>query len=149
MRLELRQRLYPYRSLSELAKALGTTLPSLKRKLARLEQEGSLSLDSLANAYKVAIPTYDNDLFNSFHKNQLCLVCGGQMKKVEGNQAGWGEFTQCVFCGFSVHENADFARSKEIAIKQLDELKTAFKRSKRILTERKKRGAFLSQPPNP
>jgi hypothetical protein len=144
VRLELRRKLHPYRTLVELADALDVTIPRLKRHLRELEGKDDLSLESLAASFGTAPPPSRDDLFQLFHAHNLCLVCGSPLEKVKDRQAGWGEFRQCAFCQFSMHENADFERTRQVADAQLDELQDSLARAQRILSQRKKRGRALA-----
>lgn len=144
MRLELRRKLHPYATLLELADALDVTLPKLQRRLRELEARDELTLEQLAATFggKSLSPRGD-DLFVRFHRNNLCLVCGSPMEQVRDRQAGWGEFEQCVFCLFSVHENADFERMRDVASHRLEELNAAHKEAERIFRQRVRRGKKL------
>jgi hypothetical protein len=144
VRLELRRKLTPYTTLLELADDLDVTLPHLKRRLRELEAKGELTLESLvASLGSRRLPVKRDDLFLSFHRRQLCLVCGSRMEQVRSHQPGWGEFKQCPFCLFSAHENADFEKLRELATSKLDELDTAFREANRIFTQRTKKGRAL------
>ena len=144
MRLELRRKLQPYSTLLELADDLDVTLPHLKRRLRELEARDELTLENLVGALggKNTPPERD-DLFLAFPRRNLCLVCGSEMQKVSGRQAGWGEFQQCPFCLFSAHENADYQRLRQVASAKLDELDAALREANRIFTQRTRRGAEL------
>lgn len=146
MRLELRRKLHPYRDLRELADALDVSVPALKRSLHELEARGELSLSGLARDLGVPAPARserEDDLYLAFHRRHLCLVCGSGLEQATGRQAGWGEFLQCTFCDFSMHENADFLRSREAAQGAVKELREAAEKAHRILSRRKEKGSSL------
>ena len=146
MRLELRRKLHPYRSFRELADAFQVTIPSLKSCLKALEDQGELSLESLAESLGGTPPeNSEEDLFLAFHQRELCLVCGSALAKVEGRQAGWGEFSQCQFCGFSAHENADYSRLREVALERLKRMRQALEEAQRVFGQREKAGRLLTE----
>lgn len=143
MRLHLRLALRPFATLADLADAMNITVPKLKKRIREMERRGDpLSADALlAESQEMAVcSSSDQELFQSFHQQGLCLICGHKVSVIEGRQAGWGEFFQCEFCGFSAHENADFQGMSKNAAARLKELKAQLGNAKRILGERKKRG---------
>ncbi len=144
MRLELRRKLHPYKSLRELADAFEVTVPHLKRCLREVEASGDVTLATVARGLGVERPgPVQEDLFLAFYRRNLCLVCGSALQKVEGRQAGWGEFSQCRFCGFSAHENADFSRLREVAEGKLEDMRQAMAEARRVLEQREKSGREL------
>ncbi len=144
MRLDLRRKLHPYKSLRELADAYEVTLPHLKKCLRDLETAGEISLSALARGLgRSQQQDAEDDLFAEFHRRDLCLVCGSELQKVENRQAGWGEFSQCGFCGYSAHENADFTRLREVAEVRIAEMRQAVAEARRILDQREKKGREL------
>lgn len=145
MRLELRRKLHPYKSLRELADAFEVTVPHLKKCLRELESKGEVTLTTVARGLGMEPPGQArDDLFLAFYRRDLCLVCGSALQKVEGRQAGWGEFSQCPFCGFSAHENADFSRLREVAEGKLEDMRQAMAEARRVLEQREKRGRELT-----
>ncbi len=144
MRLDLRKKLHPYTTLLELADALDVTLPHLMRRLRELDARDELTLERLSLSLGAKEPPRRrDDLFQVFHRHQLCLVCGSPMEEVTERQAGWGEFRQCRFCLFSAHENSDFERLREVASGQLDDLDHAFREANRVFQRRTARGRSL------
>ena len=147
MRLELRRKLHPYKSLRELADAFEVTVPQLKKCLRELEAGGEVSLVGLAQGLGVnPLELNRDDLFMAFYRRELCLVCGSPLAKVEGRQAGWGEFTQCGFCGYSAHENADFVRLREVAEEKLRLMRQAMDEAVRVFERRERNGSQLTNP---
>lgn len=140
MKLEFRQKLYPYRTHQELAQAFHTSVSSLKRALRRLDTSGQLNLESLATLFDITPSQVGGDLSQTFFQHRLCLVCGSPMKKVEGRQGGWGEFEQCELCGFAAHENADYDQLRATAFLQIEELQATLERAQRILAHRQAQG---------
>jgi hypothetical protein len=145
MRLGLRRKLHPCQSLERLAEALDVTMPRLKRELQALDRRGELSLANLAGALDIRLPEqHDAGLYLAFHRRGLCLVCGTPLKKVRDRQVGWGEFSQCPLCEFSMHENADYNRSREMAEEQIRKLQESAEQAQRILAQRAKAGRELA-----
>lgn len=143
MRLELRRKLHPYRSLRELADAFQVTIPSLKSCLKELETKGEVTLPALAESLGALMQSQpEEDLFMAFYRRELCLVCGSDLAKVEGRQAGWGEFSQCGFCGFSAHENADYSRLREVAVERLQRMREAMEEAQRVFAQREQNGSL-------
>ncbi len=144
MRLELRRKLHPYRSFRELADAFQVTIPSLKSCLKELENRGEVTLPALAASLGALTQSQpEEDLFMAFYRRELCLVCGSGLTKVEGRQAGWGEFSQCEFCGFSAHENADYSRLREVAVERLQQMRQAIEEAQRVFAQREQSGRTL------
>lgn len=146
MRLHLRRELYPFTSLAVLADALKVTVPQLKKRIHDMEARGE-PLEALAREGQQAESNQetggDRELFQLFHQKGLCLICGHKMSTIQDRQAGWGEFRQCEFCGFSAHENAGFEGMQQSATDRLKELKSQLQQAKRVLNEREKQGQTL------
>ena len=135
MRLSLKKRLKPFQSLNELADALDLTIPELKRKIRRLQDEGTLSLSSLVDG---ARPSFlEEHTFELFHQAGRCLVCGHEMRPPSSKRdIGWGEFQQCPNCEFSAHDLANYKTRKRAALAQLAEMISQSKKTEQVLRAR-------------
>lgn len=144
MRLSLRKKLKPYQSLSVLAEDLDVTLPELKRAIAILSHRNELSVQHLQERFGRVSPSDGDATFQLFHEHGRCLVCGNEMRLPANRNIGWGEFKQCVRCGFSTHELASYDTSKEAAEKLLKDLIDTAKRTRQVLHDRQEQSRLLS-----
>ena len=134
MRLTLRKRLKPFRTLTELAEALDLTVPTLKRKIRKLDTEGLLSVRNLAGPLRSQM--MENDTFELFHNAERCLVCGEEMRPPARRDIGWGEFKQCPSCDFSVHDMANYRTRKRAALEQLSTMISQSQKTETVLRAR-------------
>jgi hypothetical protein len=140
MRLTLRRRLKPFRTLVELAEALDLTVPTLKRKIRALEAEGLLSVRNLAEGQAKLV---EDDTFELFHKADRCLVCGEKMQPPPSRDIGWGEFKQCPSCEYSAHEMANYKTRKRAATEQLTKMISQSQKTDAVLRSRAEHSEML------
>lgn len=134
MRLSLKKRLKPFHSLKELAEALDLTVPTLKRKIRKLDSAGILSVQSLAKGVRPQM--IEDETFELFHQAGRCLVCGDEMKPPARRDIGWGEFKQCATCDFSAHEMANYKTRKQAALEQLANMLSESQKTESVLRAR-------------
>lgn len=138
MRLSLRKRLKPYTSLTRLAEDLNWDLPSLKRRLRELDDEGRLSVEALSADLDPEVELEGENVYELFHQFESCLVCGEEMRSPQRRDIGWGEFKECSHCGFSAHDLASFKTRKEAAVEQIHTMVSQARKTQSVLNARRR-----------
>ena len=149
MRLSLRKKLMPYRSLKNLADDLDLTIPELKKKIRNLERSGSLSLSSLCSGLNPDSEIEMDTVYRLFHDFGRCLVCGHEMGLPKGRDIGWGEFKLCPQCDFSAHDIASYQTRKKAARAQLREMLSQSRKTESVLRARASHSAELENQKRP
>lgn len=135
MRLSLRKRLKPYKSLLELAEDFDLTIPELKRLIREMQVSDTLKLEGLSANGKSEEKAGEG-VFELFHKHKRCLVCGHEMQQPKKRDIGWGEFKECRLCRFSAHDMANFETQKKAADKELREFRERAALAQKVLQAR-------------
>ncbi len=138
MRLRLRRKLEPFGSIEEIALALNITRVEAQRRIRKLERDGTLNLATLVGDQEPVDEKAFDQLSMTFYRHQRCLVCGNPLERIQKGGPGWGEFFGCDFCDFAAHENEHFAKLKETAAAQLNELREGIVRAQSVFSERRR-----------